>query len=75
MWSLGIILYVLMAKTEPYVEESINNLMIAIFSKKRPELSDNYFDLQWLLDDWILNRDPAKRITIKELFRYVRSEL
>ena len=50
MWSLGIILYVLMAKTEPYVEDSISNLMIAIFSKERPKLSDKYSNhIQWLL--------------------------
>jgi hypothetical protein len=31
-----------MAKREPYNEESISNLKIAIFAKPRAKLSDNY---------------------------------
>lgn len=69
IWSVGIILYLLMSKKVPYDEESVTNLMLAIFSKERPKLSDNYsVKVKDLLNDWILNRDPEKRITIKKIF-------
>ncbi len=50
-----------MAKREPYIEETINNLKVAIFEKTRPKLSDNFSKSLRDLVDYCLNIDPDKR--------------
>ena len=46
IWPLGIILYTLMAKKEPYIveidEKSTEKLKQEIWTKKRDKLSENY---------------------------------
>ena len=60
IWSVGIILYVLMSKKVPYDEDSVTNLILAIFSKERPKLSDIYDRYSKdFLNNWILHRDPV----------------
>ncbi len=66
-----------MAKREPYIEETINNLKIAIFAKTRPKLSDNFSKSLRDLVDYCLNTDPDNRPKIEQVLRYpiVRAEL
>ena len=66
-----------MAKREPYIEDSISNLKIAIFAKTRAKLSENYSKSLRDLVDYCLNTDPDNRPTIEQVLRYpiVRAEL
>ena len=77
IWSLGIILYVLMARKEPYIEESNEKLKLAIFSKTRDKLSESYSQSLRDLVDKCLNTDPDARPKIEQVLRYplVREEL
>ena len=76
IWSLGIILYVLMARKEPYIEESNEKLKLAIFSKTRDKLSESYSQSLRDLVDKCLNTDPDARPKIEQVLRYplVREE-
>jgi serine/threonine protein kinase len=77
IWSLGINLYTLMARKEPYIEDSIEKLKIAILSITREKLSENYSQSLRDLVDKCLNTDPDSRPTIEQVLRYplVRAEL
>ena len=77
IWSLGITLYALMARKEPYIEESVEALMIAIFAKERDPLSSMYSKSLRDLVDKCLNTDPGSRPNIEQVLRYplVRAEL
>ena len=54
-----------MARKEPYTENTIENLMIEIFSKTRDKLSDIYSQNLRDLVDYCLDRDPDKRPNIE----------
>jgi serine/threonine protein kinase len=66
-----------MAKKEPYIEDSVDKLKLAIFSKTREKLSENYSQSLRDLVDKCLNTDPDKRPTIEQVLRHplVRAEL
>ncbi len=66
-----------MARKEPYNEKDINQLKIAIFSKKRDELSDKYSKSLRDLVDQCLNTDPESRPTVVNLLKHplVKTEL
>ena len=54
-----------MARKEPYNEKTNDQLMLAIFSKKREELSNNYSQYLRDLVDMCLNIDPESRPNIE----------
>jgi serine/threonine protein kinase len=66
-----------MARKEPYNEDSVDKLKLAIFSKPREKLSENYSQSLRDLVDKFLNTDPDNCPTIEQLLRYplVRAEL
>jgi serine/threonine protein kinase len=66
-----------MARKEPYNEDSVDKLKLAIFSKTREKLSENYSQSLRDLVDKCLVTDPDKRPTIEQVLRHqlVRAEL
>jgi serine/threonine protein kinase len=66
-----------MARKEPYNEKTNDQLMLAIFSKKREKLSVEYSENLRDLVDKCLNTDPESRINIEQILRYppIRAEL
>jgi serine/threonine protein kinase len=66
-----------MARKEPYIEDSVDKLKLAIFSKPREKLSENYSQSLRDLVDKCLNTDPDSRPTIEQVLRHplVRAEL
>jgi serine/threonine protein kinase len=66
-----------MARKEPYNEDSVDKLKLAIFSKTREKLSENYSQSLRDLVDKCLDTDPDKRPTIEQVLRHplVRAEL
>ena len=66
-----------MARKEPYNEKTNDQLMLAIFSKTREKLSEEYSQSLRDLVDKCLNTDPEIRINIEQILRYppVRAEL
>jgi|LauGreDrversion4_2_1035121.scaffolds.fasta_scaffold1301580_1 hypothetical protein len=58
-----------MARTEPYTEDTVEKLMIEIFSKQRDKLPDHYSQNLRDLVDYCLDRDPDKRPNIEQVLR------
>jgi serine/threonine protein kinase len=54
-----------MARKEPYTENTVEKLMIEIFSKTRDKLSDIYSQSLRDIVDYCLDRDPDKRPNIE----------
>ena len=57
IWSLGIILYTLMAKKEPYTQIGIQKRIKAIENSQRESLSENYSQNIRDLVDYCLSLD------------------
>jgi serine/threonine protein kinase len=66
-----------MARKEPYIEKTNDQLKLAIFSKTREKLSEDYSQSLRDLVDKCLNTDPESRPNIEQVLRYplVRKEL
>jgi serine/threonine protein kinase len=66
-----------MARKEPYIEKTNEQLKLAIFSKTREKLSENYSQSLKDLVDKCLNTDPESRPNIEQVLRYplIRAEL
>jgi serine/threonine protein kinase len=77
MWSLGITLYQLMGRKLPYIGGDDHEVNMAIWSKPRDKLSNNYSQSLRDLVDLLLNTDPETRPNIERVLRYplVRAEL
>ena len=58
IWSLGISLFFLMERKLPYIGVDDHEVNMAIWSKPRDKLSDNYSQILRDLVDFCLNRDP-----------------
>jgi serine/threonine protein kinase len=66
-----------MARKEPYFEDSNEKLKLAIFSKPREKLLEDYSESLRDLVDKCLNTDPESRPDIEQILRYplVKAEL
>jgi serine/threonine protein kinase len=66
-----------MARKEPYNEKTNDQLMLAIFSKTREKLSEEYSQSLRDLVDKCLNTDPESRPNIEQILRYplIKAEL
>jgi serine/threonine protein kinase len=66
-----------MGRKEPYIEKTNEQLKLAIFSKTREKLSENYSQSLKDLVDKCLNTDPESRPNIEQVLRYplIRAEL
>ena len=68
IWSLGVLLYELIALKFPFDASSLPKLMIKIMKGQYMKLKDKHFSPELTnLVDKILNVDPAKRPGIKEI--------
>jgi serine/threonine protein kinase len=77
MWSLGITLYQLMGRRLPYIGGDDHEVNMAIWTKPREKLSNNYSQSLRDLVNLLLNTDPETRPNIERVLRYplVRAEL
>jgi serine/threonine protein kinase len=77
IWSLGIILYTLMAKKEPYTQIGILKRIEAIKNNERESLSMTYSKELRELVDLCLTLDQINRPNIEKILRYplIRVEL
>ena len=58
-----------MARKEPYTEDTVEKLIIEIFSKTRDKLSENYSQSLRDLVDYCLDRDPDKHPNLEQVLR------
>jgi serine/threonine protein kinase len=77
IWSIGIILYTLMAKKEPYTQIGILKRIEAIKNNERESLSLTYSKELRELVDLCLTLDQINRPNIEKILRYplIRAEL
>jgi serine/threonine protein kinase len=70
IWSLGISLYFLMARKLPYIGDDNHEVNMAIWTKPREKLSNNYSRSLKDLVDFCLDTDPDSRPNIEKILRY-----
>ena len=77
MWSLGVIIYRLMAESFPYEQNIFEIRKLDILNKNRKDLPNSFSaELRGLVDQ-LLQPDQSQRLTLEQLFRYplIRAEL
>ncbi|KAJ9467953.1 putative serine/threonine-protein kinase A [Diplonema papillatum] len=77
VWSLGVLLYEMLALKRPYTAQNMRGLMEKVLEGKFPPPPPHYSQDMRDLVSFILQRDPEKRPTVREIFElpYVREGL
>eukprot|EP01060_Flectonema_neradi_P024969 TRINITY_DN33821_c0_g1_i1.p1 TRINITY_DN33821_c0_g1~~TRINITY_DN33821_c0_g1_i1.p1 ORF type:complete len:446 (+),score=88.50 TRINITY_DN33821_c0_g1_i1:47-1384(+) len=77
VWSLGVLLYEMLALKRPYTAQNMRGLMEKVLEGKFPAPPPHYSQEMHNLVSTILQRDAEKRPTVRELFEmpYIREGL
>eukprot|EP01059_Diplonema_ambulator_P018401 TRINITY_DN3075_c0_g1_i1.p1 TRINITY_DN3075_c0_g1~~TRINITY_DN3075_c0_g1_i1.p1 ORF type:complete len:468 (+),score=124.09 TRINITY_DN3075_c0_g1_i1:51-1406(+) len=68
VWSLGVLLYEMLALKRPYTAQNMRGLMEKVLEGKFPPPPPHYSQEMHNLVSFILQRDPEKRPTVREIF-------